>query len=69
MIQWMTFSVHYSGWNLITIFNIEIEIYAFIYLCISACMYLFIFGLFSVAVSSLDRVLSKVCIKFVDLQI
>jgi len=32
-------------------------------------MYLFIFGLFSVAVSSLDRVLSKVCIKFVDLQI
>jgi len=69
MIKRMTFSVNYSGWNLITVFDVELEIYAFIYLCISACIYLFIFGLFSVAVSSLDCVLSKFCIKLVDLQL
>ena len=31
------FIVNYSGWNLITIFNVELEIYAFMYFC----MYLF----------------------------
>jgi hypothetical protein len=51
------FIVNYSGWNPMTIFNVELEFYAFIYLCISACIYLFIFGLFSVAVSSFDCVL------------
>lgn len=50
MIQCMTFNVNYSGWNLITIFNVELEIYAFIYLFIY-------FGLISVAVTSLDCVL------------